>query len=100
MRELIFADFAKFSEVREKFFCEKFRILSNRKNKLSQKNFLYIPFLNAFLVVFGEKKQTRNKNKEIKSFTVSEKRPCAGLLNFPRVMAIRVRAPGTKNSMV
>ena len=41
LRRLILADFAKFSEVREKLFCEKSRILFNRENKLLQKIFIF-----------------------------------------------------------
>ena len=63
-RELFFSDFAKFSELREKLFCEKSRILSDRESKFSQKIFaiffLYTAFLNVFLVVF--RKKTTKKN--------------------------------------
>ena len=46
LRELNFANFAKFSGIRKKSFSEKSRILSNRENKFSQKIFMF--FLYGF----------------------------------------------------
>ena len=58
LRELTFLDFSKFSEIREKLFCRKSRILSNLENKFLQKVFIfyYMASLNAFFSSFWEKK--------------------------------------------